>query len=102
MAFEKASIVLAVSLGLPSVAAAQSAPPTFTRDIAPIFQVKCESCHRANQMAPMSLVTYEDVRSLYAPVLRHRVLLNFHAESDKLSQDDVLNRVLEAKPAPRE
>ena len=47
-------------------------------------------------------VTYEDVRSLYTPVLRHRILLNFHAESDRLKQDDILKRVLEAKPAPRE
>jgi MoxR-like ATPase len=47
-------------------------------------------------------VTYDDVRALYNPVLRHRVLLNFHAESDKLKQDDILKRVLEAKPAPRE
>jgi len=47
-------------------------------------------------------VTYDDVRSLYAPVLRHRILLNFHAESDRLKQDDILKRVLEYKPAPRE
>jgi MoxR-like ATPase len=47
-------------------------------------------------------VTYEDVRALYCPVLRHRILLNFHAESDRLTQDDILKRVLEAKPAPRE
>jgi len=47
-------------------------------------------------------VTFEDVRSLYAPVLRHRILLNFHAESDRLKQDDILKRVLEYKPAPRE
>src|SRR5881397_3486778 len=33
-----------------------------TKDIAPIFQQKCESCHRADGMAPMSLVTYEDAR----------------------------------------
>jgi MoxR-like ATPase len=47
-------------------------------------------------------VTYEDVRSLYIPVLRHRILLNFHAESDRLKQDDILKRVLEWKPAPRD
>src|SRR5262252_7260502 len=47
-------------------------------------------------------VTYEDIRALYAPILRHRILLNFHAESDRLKQDDLLKRVLEAKPAPRE
>ncbi|HEX3744415.1 MAG TPA: MoxR family ATPase [Bryobacteraceae bacterium] len=47
-------------------------------------------------------VNYEDVRTLYIPVLRHRVLLNFHAESERLKQDDILKRVLEWKPAPRE
>jgi MoxR-like ATPase len=47
-------------------------------------------------------VNYEDVRSLYIAVLRHRVLLNFHAESERLKQDDILKRVLEWKPAPRE
>jgi MoxR-like ATPase len=47
-------------------------------------------------------VNFEDVRTLYIPVLRHRVLLNFHAESERLKQDDILKRVLEWKPAPRE
>ncbi|MDQ6665655.1 MAG: MoxR family ATPase [Acidobacteriota bacterium] len=46
-------------------------------------------------------VGYEDIRALYCPILRHRILLNFHAESDRLTQDDILNRILEAKPAPR-
>jgi MoxR-like ATPase len=47
-------------------------------------------------------VTYEDVRSLYIPVLRHRILLNFHAESDRLKQDDILKRILEWKGSPRD
>jgi MoxR-like ATPase len=47
-------------------------------------------------------VTFEDVRALYIPVLRHRILLNFHAESDRLKQDDILKKVLEAMGAPRE
>src|SRR3954471_632831 len=47
-------------------------------------------------------VTYEDVRALYIPVLRHRILLNFHAESDRLKQDDILKRVLDWKAAPRD
>jgi MoxR-like ATPase len=47
-------------------------------------------------------VTYEDIRALYIPVLRHRILLNFHAESDRLKQDDILKRILEERPAPRE
>jgi hypothetical protein len=39
-----------------------SASVTFARDIAPIFQDKCEICHRPEGMAPMSLVTYNEVR----------------------------------------
>jgi MoxR-like ATPase len=45
--------------------------------------------------------TYEDVRTLLRPVLRHRLLLNFHAESERLSTDDILQRLLEWKPAPK-
>jgi MoxR-like ATPase len=41
-------------------------------------------------------VTFEDVRSLMAPVLRHRILLNFQAESDRLTPDDILTRLLDA------
>ncbi len=46
-------------------------------------------------------VAYEDIRALVKPVLRHRILLNFHAESDRLKPDDILERLLEAMPAPR-
>jgi hypothetical protein len=46
----------------PAPAGPASHPITFTKDIAPIFQAKCESCHRPESMAPMSLVTYEDAR----------------------------------------
>jgi hypothetical protein len=43
-------------------AAAGGRPLTFTRDIAPIFQEKCEVCHRPGNIGPMSLMTYEEVR----------------------------------------
>jgi hypothetical protein len=35
---------------------------TFTKDIAPILQRSCQGCHRPGSMAPMSLLSYEDVR----------------------------------------
>jgi MoxR-like ATPase len=47
-------------------------------------------------------VAYEDVRTLAAPILRHRVLLNFHAESDRVTTDEIVRRLLEWKTAPRE
>lgn len=46
-------------------------------------------------------VTFEDVRTLAIPVLRHRVLLNFHAESDRLDPDFVLGKMLENIPVPK-
>jgi len=46
-------------------------------------------------------VSYDDIRALVIPIMRHRVLLNFHAESDRLTCDDILRRLLESKPAPR-
>ena len=36
--------------------------PTFAKDVAPIFQAKCQECHRVGSMAPMSLTTFEEVR----------------------------------------
>jgi MoxR-like ATPase len=46
-------------------------------------------------------VAFEDIRALFIPVLRHRVLLNFHAESDKLRQDDILQQILDWKGTPK-
>jgi len=45
-------------------------------------------------------VAYEDITSLAIPVLRHRVLLNFHAESDRVDSDEILRRLLSAMPPP--
>jgi MoxR-like ATPase len=46
-------------------------------------------------------VAYEDVRALAAPILRHRILLNFHAESERLDSDAILKRLLDWKPEPK-
>jgi hypothetical protein len=42
--------------------AQQKSSPTFTKDVAPIFQEKCEACHRPDSIAPMALRTYEESR----------------------------------------
>ena len=49
---------------LASGVSAQAAdqPVTFTKDVAPILQQKCQSCHREGSIAPMSLVSYEETR----------------------------------------
>ncbi len=46
--------------------------PTFTRDVAPILQTKCQECHRPGQIAPMSFLNYEAVRP-YAKSIREQV-----------------------------
>ena len=45
-------------------------------------------------------VAYEDVTALAAPVLRHRILLNFHAESEHIDTDEIIRRLLAHMPPP--
>lgn len=47
-------------------------------------------------------VTYEDLTAMVVPVLRHRILLNFHAESDSIDSDEILNRLVAQIPQPKE
>src|SRR5579883_1489007 len=62
-----------VALLVPGVVLAADLPQvTFSRDIAPILQEKCQECHHAGSMAPMSLVTYEETRP-WAKAIRDRV-----------------------------
>lgn len=46
-------------------------------------------------------VSFDDVQQLLRPVLRHRILLNFQAESDRLTPDDILKQLLGATPVPK-
>lgn len=45
-------------------------------------------------------VSYEDIRALAVPVLRHRILTNFHAESQRISSVHIIQRLLEVVPEP--
>ena len=45
-------------------------------------------------------VSFEDIRALAYPVLRHRVLLNFHAESEGITSDQIVTQLLDAVPEP--
>lgn len=46
-------------------------------------------------------VSVEDIRSLAPPVLRHRILTNFQAESDQVDSDKVIQKLLDAVPVPK-
>ena len=47
-------------------------------------------------------VTYDDITSVVIPVLRHRVLLNFHAESEHIDTDEILTRLIATVPRPKD
>jgi hypothetical protein len=72
---------VAATLAVVGSAEAQSSAAsevTFSRDVAPILQRSCESCHRPEGVAPMSLVTYNEVRP-WAPIIKHRTGLRDRA-----------------------
>jgi MoxR-like ATPase len=46
-------------------------------------------------------VSFDDIRALAHPVLRHRILTNFHAQSEGITSDALIDRLLEAVPMPR-
>jgi hypothetical protein len=64
-------LVGVVVLGCASAVSAQT--PTFTKDVAPILYKNCSQCHRPNEVAPMPLMTYEQVRP-WARSIKSKVL----------------------------
>ncbi len=64
---------MVVAPGLAAVGSAAEREVTFTKDVAPILQRSCHVCHRPNNMAPMSLLTYEEVRP-WARSIKQRVM----------------------------
>ena len=56
------TVVVATVLAGADLARAQDRKVTFSKDVAPIFQAKCQSCHEPGSIAPMSLVTFKDAR----------------------------------------
>ena len=46
-------------------------------------------------------VSFEDIKAIAHPVLRHRVLLNFHAQSERITSDQVVDHLIATVPLPR-
>lgn len=60
-----------------------TAAPTFTKDVAPILYENCVACHRAGDIAPMSLITYNEVRPWAKAIeknVREGVMPPWHAD----------------------
>jgi hypothetical protein len=79
-------VFVALALVASSALAAEQAAPngnegvTFTKDIAPILQRSCQRCHRPDSVAPMSLITYEEVRP-WARSIKYRTGLRSKADA---------------------
>src|SRR2546428_3627992 len=72
----KSEWIGALLAGAATAALAAELPPlrpTFSKDIAPIFYRHCSECHRPGQVAPMSLLTYKDVRP-WAKAIKEKVV----------------------------
>src|SRR4051794_33725583 len=90
-----------------------NAEVTFNKDIAPIFYKNCVVCHHANDIAPMSLVTFKEVRPWAAAVREavvKRTMPPWHADPNvgeyindpKLSDADIATIVAWAKDGAKE
>ncbi len=71
-----AALAVCALFALPRPAVAEESTDktvTFAKDLAPIFQERCQECHHKGSIAPMSLVTYEETRP-WAKSIRQRVI----------------------------
>src|SRR5439155_20676602 len=60
--FTKFCFAMLMLGGTAMAAEIPSSPTTFNKDVLPILQKTCQGCHRPGQIAPMSLLTYEEAR----------------------------------------
>jgi len=69
-------LICGLGLGLSMLAAAATvpAPPTYSKDVAPIVQARCQGCHRPGEAAPMSFGSYQQVRP-WAKAMKQAVVL---------------------------
>src|SRR4030095_17019594 len=75
VAFLFAGVVVALASVTSTVQTAppSEATPTFAKDVAPIVYSRCATCHRPGEVAPMSLLSYEDVRP-WAKAMKAKVV----------------------------
>ena len=66
-------LIAAASIGARPVSAQAPRSPTFHKDVLPILQKNCQSCHRPGQIGPMPLLTYEQVRP-WAKAIKAKVV----------------------------
>src|SRR5882724_10348872 len=55
-------VLAGLAMVVAGMASGESSPVTFDKEVLPILQENCQSCHRPGEVAPMSLLTYKDAR----------------------------------------
>jgi hypothetical protein len=93
-----AAVLLAQAVGAQAPARTGARSVTFAKDVAPILQRSCQTCHRPDSMAPMSFLTYEDVRP-WARAIKQKVsaremppwYIDRHVGIQKLKDDPSLS-----------
>ena len=68
----RACMLAVAAIAAAGAARAQTAP-TFSKDVAPILYSNCVVCHRPGEVAPMSLITYQNVRP-WARAIKNKVV----------------------------
>jgi len=71
--FASSFLAVAAAVGTAFAQTPAQDQATFAKDVAPIFQSHCQSCHRPNNIAPMSLLTYQDARP-WARAIKQQVV----------------------------
>jgi hypothetical protein len=66
-------ILVSLAFGLVAPSLAVAAPPTFSKDVAPILYKSCVECHRPGAIAPMSLISFDDARP-WARAVKQKVV----------------------------
>jgi hypothetical protein len=71
---QRLALTLASHIALAGYVLAQSAPtalpPTFSKDVAPILQKNCQTCHRPGEGGPFSLISYDDAKLMASSIKR--------------------------------
>ena len=83
-----------LAMGVTALATDQSSPVTFAKNVLPILQRNCQTCHRPGQVAPMSLLSYQEARpwakAIKAAVVARKMPPWFVTKVTDISQTIVL------------
>ena len=67
-------LMVGLAVAVAAGASGQTSPVTFAKDVLPILQKNCQSCHRPGQVAPMSLISYQETRP-WAKAIKNAVAM---------------------------